>query len=71
MSKYYYSYFYLYDDPVTGQVHNIETAASVVECFASFGWVVTWWLTYPRVPGRGWTFDDPVSRWAYLLIVDF
>lgn len=27
-----------------------------------------WWLTYPRYPGRGWTFDDP-DAWANLLIV--
>lgn len=53
---------------MTAQVHGIETAACTVEVLACFGWVITWWLTFPRVPGRGWTLDDP-DMWANLLIV--
>lgn len=64
----YYGYYYLYDDPTTFSVHRGETAAATVEMLAAFGWVVTWWLTYPRYPGRGWTLDDP-DAWANMLIV--
>lgn len=36
-----YYYQYLYDDPTTIKVHNIETGAATIECFAAFGWVIT------------------------------
>eukprot|EP01087_Luapelamoeba_hula_P011171 TRINITY_DN3006_c0_g1_i1.p1 TRINITY_DN3006_c0_g1~~TRINITY_DN3006_c0_g1_i1.p1 ORF type:complete len:354 (+),score=60.98 TRINITY_DN3006_c0_g1_i1:70-1131(+) len=48
-----------YADKYTNRVHNIETAAAVISCVASFGWVGTWWMTYYRTIGRGFTLDDP------------
>lgn len=60
---------YSYQDDITMQVHRIETAAASIEIIAALGWVVTWWLTYPRGQlGRGWTLDDPDS-WANVFIV--
>ncbi len=42
-----------YLDDYTLLTHNLETAAAVISCVASFGWVGTWWITYLRTPGRG------------------
>lgn len=53
---------------VTEYVHHMETAAAGVEVVAAFGWAYTWWLTYPRTPGRGWTLDDP-DVWGLIFIV--
>ena len=57
-----------YTDPMTLYVHDLELAASLIEVIASLGWAYTWWLTYPRGPGRGWTLDDP-DLWGILMIV--
>ncbi|UJR35060.1 hypothetical protein I4U23_027836 [Adineta vaga] len=40
-------------------VHRIEMAASIIELIASFGWIMSWYMTYIRTLGRGFTFDDP------------
>lgn len=40
-------------------VHQLEVSAAVVELCAALGWYVTWWGTYPRKLGRGWSLDDP------------
>lgn len=50
-------------DPLTMQVHYFETAAAYIELAASIGWFLSWWLTFPRIAGRGWTLDDP-DLWA-------
>lgn len=42
-------------DGVTYSVHLIETCASAVELIATVGWTWSWWVTFPRVPGRGAT----------------
>jgi len=55
-------------DPVTTNVQNIEITASIVAMVAALGWTFTWWLTYRRVPGRGWTLDDP-DVWALSTII--
>ncbi|CAF4721327.1 unnamed protein product [Rotaria sp. Silwood1] len=46
-------------------VHKIEMSATIIELFASFGWIMSWYLTYTRTLGRGFTFDDPDTV-AYL-----
>lgn len=47
-------------DPLTAQVHWVETAAASIELVAAFGWCAQWYATFPRgVAGRGWTLDDP------------
>ncbi len=56
-----------YTDDATFQIHHAETAAASIELVAAVGWAITWWLTYPRGPGRGWTLDDP-DVWANILI---
>ncbi|CAF1307389.1 unnamed protein product [Rotaria sordida] len=43
----------------TLSVHKIELAAAIVELFASFGWIMSWYMTYIRTLGRGFTLDDP------------
>jgi len=48
-------------------VQNIELTASLIDWLASFGWVITWYLTYRRTLGRGYTFDDP-DIWANITI---
>ncbi|CAF3033736.1 unnamed protein product [Rotaria socialis] len=40
-------------------VHKIELTAAIVELFASFGWIMSWYMTYTRTLGRGFTLDDP------------
>ncbi|CAF0981079.1 unnamed protein product [Adineta steineri] len=40
-------------------VHKIELTASVVGLFAAIGWVLSWFMTYTRIFGRGYTLDDP------------
>ncbi|CAF0922588.1 unnamed protein product [Rotaria sordida] len=40
-------------------IHIVETVAAFVELFASFGWIMSWYRTYTRTIGRGYTFDDP------------
>jgi len=57
-----------YLDKYTFYVHYIETTAASLEVAASFLWVYTWFLTYRRLPGRGWTLDDP-DMWANFFIV--
>jgi len=52
------SYIFI-NDPVIALVQRIEFAASLISCFAAFGWCFTWWYSYPRLPGRGFTLDDP------------
>jgi hypothetical protein len=47
-----------YLDEYTTLSHNLETAAAVISCAASFGWVGTWWITYLRAPGRGTLFSS-------------
>ncbi len=42
--------------------------ASFTELVAALGWAYTWWLTYTRANGRGWTFDDP-DLWGIIFIV--
>lgn len=54
-------------DATTLKVHRIETAAAGVEWLACVGWFITWHLTYLRVPGRGYTLDDP-DVWALITI---
>lgn len=49
----------LLTDSVTYRIQNAEFAAAWVELFAAIGWNLQWILTYRRVPGRGWTLDDP------------
>jgi len=55
-------------DPVLRRVQRIELVAAILELMAAFGWVITWYMTYPRAPGRGWTLDDP-DIWANVTIV--
>jgi len=57
-----------YTSDVTMRVHRLETAAALLEVVAACGWTYTWWLTYPRRLGRGWTLDDP-DFWAVVFIV--
>jgi len=59
---------YYYQDPVTANVQNIEMTASIVAMIAAIGWCFTWFATYRRVPGRGFTFDDP-DIWALITIL--
>ena len=47
------------------QVRKLEMAASAIDLAAAFGWCVTWWMSYERLPGRGWTLDDP-DTWSNL-----
>jgi len=54
-------------DAATSHIHVIETCAAIVELLACVGWAFTWHLTYERVPGRGYTLDDP-DVWALLTI---
>lgn len=63
--------YYLANDftsEVTMFIHHCEAAAACIELLAALGWTYTWWLTYQRTPGRGWTFDDP-DLWGIVLIV--
>jgi len=55
-------------DPVLLTIHAIELVAAVVQLVAAIGWVTQWYLTYQRVPGRGYTLDDP-DVWANLTLV--
>jgi len=55
-------------DPTTVNVQNIEITASLVAMVAAFGWTFTWYLTYRRIPGRGWTLDDP-DVWALITLI--
>ncbi|CAF3907702.1 unnamed protein product [Rotaria sordida] len=43
----------------TMAVHRIELAASCTEICAAIGWMLSWYMTYTRTIGRGFTFDDP------------
>ncbi|CAF1408967.1 unnamed protein product [Adineta ricciae] len=45
--------------PYTLALHKLETVAAFVELFASFGWIMSWYRTYTRALGRGFTFEDP------------
>jgi hypothetical protein len=62
-----------YESDITMHVHRLETAAAIIEVFAAFGWMMSWWLTYPRgIKGRGWTLDDPdVWSWSFIIIPSF
>ncbi|CAF2064107.1 unnamed protein product [Rotaria magnacalcarata] len=40
-------------------VHRIELYASCVELCTAVGWMISWYMTYTRTFGRGFTFDDP------------
>ncbi|CAF1174383.1 unnamed protein product [Rotaria sp. Silwood1] len=40
-------------------VHRIELTASCTEICAAIGWMISWYMTYTRTIGRGFTFDDP------------
>ncbi|CAF1405409.1 unnamed protein product [Adineta steineri] len=40
-------------------IHKIEMTAATVELIASFGWIMSWYMTYVRTLGRGFTLDDP------------
>ncbi|UJR32329.1 hypothetical protein I4U23_019793 [Adineta vaga] len=40
-------------------IHRIELTASCVELCAAIGWMVSWYMTYTRTLGRGFTLDDP------------
>ena len=44
-------YYYQYTNFATGQVHNIEMAASTIELCAAFGWAFTWWVMCSCVGG--------------------
>ncbi|CAF3619419.1 unnamed protein product [Rotaria socialis] len=46
-------------------VHKIELVATIIELIASFGWIMSWYMTYTRTLGRGFTLDDPDTI-AYL-----
>ncbi|CAF1935203.1 unnamed protein product [Rotaria magnacalcarata] len=46
-------------------VHKIELVATTIELIASFGWIMSWYMTYTRTLGRGFTLDDPDTI-AYL-----
>jgi len=46
-------------DPNTLMVQKLEMAASTFALVASLGWWYSWWVTYSRGPGRGFTMDDP------------
>ncbi|CAF1209752.1 unnamed protein product [Adineta steineri] len=46
-------------------VHKIELTAAIIELFAAFGWIISWYMTYTRTIGRGFTLDDPDTI-AYL-----
>eukprot|EP00742_Colponemidia_sp_Colp-10_P004885 GILJ01005218.1.p1 GENE.GILJ01005218.1~~GILJ01005218.1.p1 ORF type:complete len:296 (-),score=33.71 GILJ01005218.1:353-1240(-) len=63
------AYLYPYQtdnhDWYTLTIHKIETAAAFVELFASIGWIMSWYMTYTRTLGRGFTLDDPDTV-AYL-----
>ncbi|CAF4725969.1 unnamed protein product [Rotaria socialis] len=43
----------------TMAVRKIELTASVIGLFAAKAWLVSWYMTYTRVFGRGYTLDDP------------
>ncbi|CAF3921077.1 unnamed protein product [Adineta steineri] len=62
--------WYQYENGLYGDytlaLHKIETTAAFVELFASFGWIMSWYRTYTRAIGRGYTLDDPDTV-AYLL----
>jgi len=49
--------------------HNLESTASFLEMFASFGWFYSWYTTFPHGPGRGLTLWDPDFVAALGLIV--
>jgi len=66
-SSYYYASSYP-EDPILFDVQAIELTASIVEMLAACGWVITWYFTYQRVAGRGWTFDDP-DMWSNVSII--
>ncbi|CAF3907685.1 unnamed protein product, partial [Rotaria sordida] len=46
-------------------VHRIELYASCIELCTAVGWMLSWYMTYTRTIGRGFTFDDPDTM-AYL-----
>jgi len=46
-------------DEIYAPIHKTELAASIVELLASIGWLWSFYQTYIRVPGRGFTLDDP------------
>jgi len=55
-------------DPISTTIQNIEITASIVAMVAALGWTYTWYLTYRRIPNRGFTMDDP-DMWALLTII--
>ncbi|CAF0721926.1 unnamed protein product [Didymodactylos carnosus] len=48
-----------FNDYYTMGVHKIEITAASVDIVASFGWLMSWYRTYTRTLGRGFTLDDP------------
>lgn len=57
-----------YLDPVTMLGHKLETGASFIELFATFGWTAVWWWTHQRRQGSGITLDDPEFCALILLV---
>jgi len=51
------------------EVHNRETAASILEMIASFGWLWSWYVSYSHGIGRGVTIWDPDFLGAVGLIL--
>jgi hypothetical protein len=47
---------------VSLQIHYIESTAATIEVVAAAGWVMAWYLTYVRVPGRGFTLVGVAGR---------
>ncbi|CAF2529844.1 unnamed protein product [Rotaria sp. Silwood2] len=43
----------------TMAVHKIELYASCIELCTAVGWMISWYMTYTRTIGCGFTFDDP------------
>jgi hypothetical protein len=50
-------------------LHGLEFWAATVEFFAAIGWCWSWWMTFPRGPGRGLTLLDPDFTSSVLLVV--
>ena len=51
------TYYTEYDCGQYMTLHRLETSAASISMFASFGWAWSWYYTYYRKPGRGFTWQ--------------
>ncbi|CAF1378348.1 unnamed protein product [Didymodactylos carnosus] len=53
-----------FDDYYSYATHKLECTAGFIDLAACFGWIMSWYRTYTRTIGCGFSFDDP-DTFAY------